>query len=250
VDLLKLFRSIEELLYELALWLILLPKTLIKVVISPRWAYTYIVAEWEKDIADRFDEYMSPFFFWLMVGVIPYLLDMQWISRRLADAQGTPPERSNLLRVACLFLGGPLGFALSIQKARGTRIGRKSLKRSFYTQCLCFGPLNLFVFPLFAWTSWAVLKPWPKVSQTGDWHVLCPWCPDSRIGIFGMVIAHVLALAAFVWWLVAEANTVTCELQDLSSGKALAVFLLGIPLSYLLFLFGALLVGLIWNLLS
>lgn len=48
----------------------------------------------------------------------------------------------------------------------------------------------------------------------------------------------------------AEANIVSCELRDLSSGKALAVFLLAIPLSYLLFLFGALLVGLVWNLLS
>lgn len=250
VDLLKLFQSIEELLYELALWLILLPKTLIKVVINPRWAYAYVVAEWEKAIADRFDEYMSPFFFWLVVGVIPYLLDMEWISRRLAYDQGTTPEHTNLLRVSCLFLGGPLGFALSIQKAHGTSIGRKSLKRCFYTQCLCFGPLNLFVFPLFAWTSWAVSQPWPKVFQTGDWHALCPWCPYSRIGIYGMVAVHAVAVAAFVWWLVAEAIIVTAELPVLSSGKALAVFLLGIPLSYLLFLVGALLVGLIWNLLS
>jgi len=63
--------EIEKLAYKLLLWVILIPKTIAKIIIQPRWAAGYIRKELTKDAESPFDEYISPIILLLGVALLP-----------------------------------------------------------------------------------------------------------------------------------------------------------------------------------
>ena len=71
MDFAKLLKSVEDAVYEVMVWLLLLPKTLIRVTFRPKWAMKYIDEEWLKKPDERFDEYLSPVMLWLLSAVFP-----------------------------------------------------------------------------------------------------------------------------------------------------------------------------------
>ena len=71
MDIGKLFQSIEDAVYEVMVWIMLLPKTFIRSMFRPGWAIQYVNEEWEKKPDDRFDEFLSPVLLWLIVAVFP-----------------------------------------------------------------------------------------------------------------------------------------------------------------------------------
>src|ERR1700730_5777709 len=79
MDILKVLQSVEDLIYEVALWIVFIPKTFFRVVLHPRWCHTYVVAEFQKDSKERFEAYMSPVLFWLTTGVVPYLFVIDYL---------------------------------------------------------------------------------------------------------------------------------------------------------------------------
>jgi len=73
VDLIDFLDSIEKLAYKILLWIILIPKTLWRIITDPAWVPAYIKGQ----LADKespFDEHISPVFLLLVVGVVPALL--------------------------------------------------------------------------------------------------------------------------------------------------------------------------------
>jgi hypothetical protein len=156
MDLLKILQSVEEVIYEVALWTVFIPKTFFKVVFYPRWCRSYVIAEFEKDSKQRFEAYMSPVLFWAMTAIVPYLFVVDYLrlvkeSRVAREVEWSQflgfPWGTRLLVVAMFALGGPLGFSLLIQKAKRTPITRESLRLAFYTQCFIFTPATLFLLP-------------------------------------------------------------------------------------------------------
>jgi hypothetical protein len=217
MDLLKLLQSLEVLLYELTLWLILLPKTFFKILIQPRWAYEYLISEWEKEPTDRFDQYMSPLFFWIIVAAFPYLLLFNSVN--LQNRYDGQPKL--FLVIALTFLGGPLGFARMIQRTRRTAIGRKSFKRVFYTQCFCFGPPTLLFLPYFWWLL--------HVTRQMDLNAEV----THRQATEG-VLMFLLAVAAVIWLLIAETTILRRELPDITGFRARVLLLWGFVSAYAL----------------
>src|SRR5262247_4893054 len=69
----KLLKTLEGAVFEMALWVLLLPKTLLRVLRRPVWVLDYTTAEMAKPESERFDDYLSPVSFWLLVAVGPYL---------------------------------------------------------------------------------------------------------------------------------------------------------------------------------
>jgi uncharacterized protein YfeS len=55
----RLLTGLNEALYEVVVYLVLLPKTLVKVIIAPKWISPYIEAELRKDASERFNEYAA-----------------------------------------------------------------------------------------------------------------------------------------------------------------------------------------------
>ena len=65
-------QDIEKLIYKVLMWIILIPKTVVRIVWEPRWAAEYIRAEL-KDGGSQFDEYVSPVILLLVVALLPSL---------------------------------------------------------------------------------------------------------------------------------------------------------------------------------
>ena len=142
MNLISIIRSIEELIVEVMLWFIIIPKTMAKILTSPGWAVDYVVAELARPADQRFDEYLSPVMLWLLVAVVPYFWAMQPLRHLFSD------DLYETVFVFAVLLGaGPLGFATGALAARKQSITRTSLKTLFYGQCYCFTPAFLLSLP-------------------------------------------------------------------------------------------------------
>lgn len=74
MDFSKTFQTAEDAVYEVMVWILLLPKTLLRSLFQPRWAIEYVNEEWKKEQKDRFDEYLSPVLLWFITLVAPLTL--------------------------------------------------------------------------------------------------------------------------------------------------------------------------------
>jgi hypothetical protein len=66
----SVFLDIEKLIYKVLMWVILVPKTIVRITLNPAWAPEYVKEELEKD-QTPFDEYISPIILLLVVALIP-----------------------------------------------------------------------------------------------------------------------------------------------------------------------------------
>lgn len=66
--------EIERLAYKILLWVLLLPKTLLKIILEPKWVPKYVKEELSGDSSTAFDRYMSPVVLFLIVTLIPAIL--------------------------------------------------------------------------------------------------------------------------------------------------------------------------------
>ena len=73
VDLSRIFESIEKLAYDILIWILLIPKTLVKILMEPRWVPGYVKKELGEQGDERFDDYLSPVMLLLIVSLLPYL---------------------------------------------------------------------------------------------------------------------------------------------------------------------------------
>jgi hypothetical protein len=69
----NILEGFEKLAYKLLIWLILLPKTLVKIILNPSFAPDYIHQELDRDRESPFDEYMPPVLLLLIITLVPAL---------------------------------------------------------------------------------------------------------------------------------------------------------------------------------
>jgi len=139
-----IIKSIEGLIFEVLMWIILIPKTLIKVVGHPSWISQYIISELKKSKESRFDEYISPIFFLLLLNVIPYF----GIYDRVDITNSIDFEKKFFL-VTLFVASGPLSFSVSIILKKGKTLSKKTLRDIFYIQCYCFTPFYILLLPTY-----------------------------------------------------------------------------------------------------
>lgn len=83
-NLMDLLNQIEKLAYSLAIWIVLIPKTIIKIFLDPGWVRGYVAKEFaeyaEAEKAGsktaekvRFDDYISPVILLLLCSLVPYV---------------------------------------------------------------------------------------------------------------------------------------------------------------------------------
>lgn len=65
-------QDIERLIYKILMWIILIPKTVVRITLLPRWASEYVRSEL-RDGEAHFDEYVSPVILLLVVALLPAL---------------------------------------------------------------------------------------------------------------------------------------------------------------------------------
>jgi len=143
MDFARLLQSVEDAVYEIMVWLTLLPKTFFRATIKPAWAMQYVSDEWKKKPDERFDEYLSPVLLWLLADVIP--LTAYFI---LAEDFTTVDEFINLLssrifQVTLYMMIIPFTYIVWMEWLNKEPVKKSTLKISFYRHCYALAPSQL-----------------------------------------------------------------------------------------------------------
>jgi hypothetical protein len=222
---LKVLQSIEELIFQIATWIVLLPKTFLRVLKRPQWAAEYVSEELHKDAAERFSSQMSPVLFWVLIGLVPHMLTIDLLGSmsesRIAREREwirflTSSWEARLLVISVFALSGPLAFSTAIARDRKESVSRDSLRSPFYAQCYAFAPAYLFLVPAVTFTL--------RYDQ------------DVPGGVVGVGYAASW-LAAAIWILFSETKILSVELHTARSAAFRATLrYLGRTLWFLLLL--------------
>jgi hypothetical protein len=144
---LKLLTGLSELLYEVMIYFVLIPKTLVQVVFKPKWIHQYLQAELKKESPQRFNDYSEPLIFLVVLGVLPLLRVMNFVggyglkgelSGSIADFLSFGFE----VRIFWIFIfivSWPLAASLVVLWWKGDSVTRDSLRPLFWAQAYCFG---------------------------------------------------------------------------------------------------------------
>ncbi len=148
MDFLKLLSSLEELVIEVALWIILLPRTLFSVIFTPVKLARYFDRTHAIPLKERDDEYLSPVLFWLILGPVSLIIIFMLQDQKALALYGASASE-RIVIAALMLLGPPLGFALASVVVRRESVSRRSLGRQFALQCYFNAPMAfLFVISL------------------------------------------------------------------------------------------------------
>lgn len=149
MDLVKLLQGIEDLVVEMALWIILLPRTLWRVLVAPVEVARHFDSMQATPPAERDEEYLSPVLFWLLLAPVSLLL---WLT---FDDQATLAKygatfRERLATGILMLLAPPLAFAVTVVRIRRERLSRRTLARQFALQCYVHAPAAVALVASFA----------------------------------------------------------------------------------------------------
>ncbi|ABQ66788.1 hypothetical protein HY78_25990 [Rhizorhabdus wittichii DC-6] len=150
MDFLRLFQSIEELLYEVMSWLIFYPRTLWRSVRHPMEMLLYSERELRDPAEDQFTDMLSPPLFLLLTILLSHLIE---IGSHSSLPKATSPigqqimtsDQNLLLLRFVLFSIYPLMFAARRLKAQGLPLDRETLRQPFFAQCYIAGPAALIL---------------------------------------------------------------------------------------------------------
>jgi hypothetical protein len=146
----KLFQSVEDAVYEVMVWILLLPKTLIRSMFRPRWAIQYVNEEWEKMPEDRFDEYLSPVLLWLIVAVLPLTVSTLVQNGNIKTVQDLVEAlHDGLLSQTLYAMIIPFTYITWMEWMSNRSIRKSTLRRSFYIHCYALAPAQ-FIYGVFA----------------------------------------------------------------------------------------------------
>jgi hypothetical protein len=147
VNFLNIIRSVEQFVYEIALWIVLIPKTIYKILVHPGTIKEYVESELAKEEKKQFEDQMSPILFWLMLVVIPSYTSIRYLFKDIPTNEITElitkkPE-NYLFYITSTLLSSILTLALLVQIVAKRKFNKESFKSSFYIQCYLQAP---FVF--------------------------------------------------------------------------------------------------------
>ena len=217
MDLLKLLSSLEDLVVEIALWFILLPRTLFCAMVTPVKLAKYFDRMQAIPPKERNDEYLSPVLFWILLASVSLIIVIARTDKVVLALYGSDwAER--IATATLMLLGPPLGFALASVLVLREGISRNSLRRHFALQCYFHGPMAV----LFVLFSFVLTR-------------------------FGEKLAGALFLPAMVWFFITEYRVARRETEWSRAGGSVALgcgfglvlmFAIGLAIWLLFFLIG------------
>lgn len=151
MDFLKILKSFEDFVYEALIWLVLLPKSLLRIVMHPIRMSSYVALELGRDDGeDRFGEAISPPLLLILCVLIAHFLDLA-VRPQTPDASGSlaglifASDQYMLLYRTIAFGIWALAGAVYAQLRTGTVLGRQTLRTPFYEQCYLVAPFALLL---------------------------------------------------------------------------------------------------------
>ncbi len=153
MDLYKLIQALEKLIFEVASWLVFIPRTLAITLVRPDRISAFVQREFDRPAAERFPDRLSPPLFWVIVGVLPVFAVIE-VLRKLGEQPQEPTWldpyilpgwsiEAKVFTVALALLSGPIAFALATRLLQRRPMSRAELEPAFHAQCCIFAPFQL-----------------------------------------------------------------------------------------------------------
>lgn len=145
MDFMRLLKSFEEFVYEVASWMVFYPVTLWRSLRHPMRMMTYADDELGDAEAERYTDTLSPPLFLLVTLLLLHggeivFADFEPAWKRPAALASD----ANLLAFrAIVYSAFPLLMAVTLVRRSGVALTRQTLKAPFYSQCYVTGPLAL-----------------------------------------------------------------------------------------------------------
>lgn len=147
LDLLRIIRSIEELLYELTSWLIFYPRTLWAAIRHPFATMAHVAREERETTEDQFSDGLSPPLLLFITILLAHGIELSSVGLGPAPSRAVAAlfasEQFLLLFRALLFSLFPLLGAAAAVRARGTPMTRATLRSPFFSLCIIAAPFAL-----------------------------------------------------------------------------------------------------------
>jgi hypothetical protein len=202
MDILKIIQSLQDFMFELVVWVLLLPKTIFNAVFRPGWMVAYVNQEWEKQTENRFDEYLSPALFLLVVAVIPNAL-FNWMGGSSNAGITAQLTEDNLVASTLSVLVCLLVYIFWLQVLCKQPVRRSTLKRLFYIQCYLVAPAQLIYILLefFRVNAFGTLFVWVVNIFVTTFYEAFAFRAELNVGLFKGWLLAVLpyAVLAVVW---------------------------------------------------
>ncbi|QBX34353.1 hypothetical protein E4191_06245 [Paracoccus liaowanqingii] len=208
MDLMALVRSIEELLYEIASWVLFFPLTLWKCVRHPIRMMRYGASELTDKTEHRFAEALSPPILLILTLALLHLIELP-PPEELARAMSWlfEDDRNLLIFRAGIFGLLPLFCAVLDLRRKGAAVTRETLRPPFYSHCYLATPFILAV-DLALIATRLPMSGVPAIALmagAAGWYVsaLAVWARrEAGIGMVHALASTVATLVAFVLILV------------------------------------------------
>jgi hypothetical protein len=147
MDFMKLFKSLEELLYEVIVMLVFFPKTLWLTLRYPQRMMDYANTELGDVLSEQYKDTLSPPLFLMLCVALSYLAE-QTVPGSL-DTSALPSflrDSQNLLAFRVLIFSlFPLAFSLRLLNGLGQPLDRDTLRAPFFAQCFVAAPMAMIV---------------------------------------------------------------------------------------------------------
>ena len=197
MDFVKAFRSAEDFVFLVGSWLILIPKTLGRVLVSAEWTHSYVTTQLaEPKTEERYTAYVSPILFWVAVAIVPYIgVFNHYFSTSSAATDKTfynLPLETKILIFSLFLIGLPMGFSFFYNLFSRKPIDRNSLQPMFLTQCYCVALFQLSLLPYLLW------------ELANDFGERIPFAVRHR---------GLIAIVGLIWFLQTEYRVIRSTLQ-------------------------------------
>jgi hypothetical protein len=149
----KAIQSVGNLSYEIAVELVFIPKTFIKVLRSPSWIAEYINSQSSKEDKEKYREYSYPMWFWMVISVLSYYFLLEFLVKGFEEGEVLAAYQnisftSKLGGIMTLFISLPISCTLVIELFKNKKLEKNAFKKSFDIQCYCTAPLLLLYMPV------------------------------------------------------------------------------------------------------
>jgi hypothetical protein len=144
MDFVKLIQSLQELVFEIVVWVLLLPKTFFRALLRPDLMVKYVNSEFQKEPEKQFDDFVPPVLFYLMLAVVPAAF-YTWTGQGATEEGDLPFQltENNVLTSVLTTLISLLIYLVWIEGLNKRPLRRSGLRRLFFIQCYLVTPAQL-----------------------------------------------------------------------------------------------------------
>jgi hypothetical protein len=183
--------TVSKALFEYVAQIILIPKTLFKVLVRPSWTVDYINLRESHELDADHDKYSPPVLFWVITGILPYyfIINTYFLGFTEGDILTAYKSLNTLSMVwglTVFLVSFPISCAFILQLFKYKGFVKSTFKRSFFIQLYLTGPVQLFyILLLFA----------------------------GRMSDFYAIIFIIIGLGTLAWFMIAEFKVIRKELN-------------------------------------